>query len=375
MEFIDLETQYRRIERGVAERVKAVLEGHRFIMGPEVEQLESELAAYVGSRHCLTCGSGTQALVMALMGMGVKAGDAVFVPSFTFFASAESITLAGATPVFVDSDPKTFNMAPDDLERAIAEVREQGGLVPRGIVAVDLFGQPADYDAIRKVADEHGLFILEDAAQAFGSIYRGRRACSLGDVSATSFFPAKPLGCYGDGGAVFTDDDHLAEIMRSIRVHGQGASKYENVRIGINGRLDTLQAAVLLSKLEIFDDEVDRRQSAASRYVKRLSGLVKTPSVADGATSVWAQFTIVADSTDQRAAIADALAADGIPTAIYYPTPIHRSVAYSGRALNDRSLPVCEALAGQVLSLPMHPYLDDGSIDRVCAAVARAVGQ
>lgn len=369
MQFIDLKTQFERIEDDVFSRVSTVLQSQKYVMGPEIAELEEKLAEYAGVRHAISCSSGTDALVIPLMGYDLKATDAVFVPSFTFFASAESITLAGGTPVFVDSDATTFNLSPADLDRAIDETLAEGKLTPRGIITVDLFGQPADYDEILAIADKHGLFVIEDAAQGFGGEYKGAKAGSFGNVASTSFFPAKPLGCYGDGGAVFTDDDDLAELIKSIRVHGQGSDKYDNVRIGVNGRLDSIQAAVLLSKLAIFDSEVEARNRVANAYSERLSDVLAVPAVTNGKLSVWAQYTLVAKDADERTAIIDACKAAGVPTAVYYPIPIHLSTAYKSLGYKLGDLPVCEDLANRVFSIPMHPYLQESDIEQIVAAV------
>ncbi|WP_102378239.1 DegT/DnrJ/EryC1/StrS family aminotransferase [Raoultibacter timonensis] len=369
MQFIDLKTQFERIEDDVFSRVSTVLQSQKYVMGPEIAELEEKLAEYAGVRHAISCSSGTDALVIPLMGYDLKATDAVFVPSFTFFASAESITLAGGTPVFVDSDATTFNLSPADLDRAIDETLAEGKLTPRGIITVDLFGQPADYDEILAIADKHGLFVIEDAAQGFGGEYKGAKAGSFGNVASTSFFPAKPLGCYGDGGAIFTDDDDLAELIKSIRVHGQGSDKYDNVRIGVNGRLDSIQAAVLLSKLAIFDSEVEARNQVANAYSERLSDVLAVPAVTNGKLSVWAQYTLVAKDADERTAIIDACKAAGVPTAIYYPIPIHLSTAYKNLGYKLGDLPVCEDLANRVFSIPMHPYLQESDIEQIVAAV------
>ncbi len=369
MQFIDLKTQYERIEADVVARVNGVLASQRYIMGPEVAEAEEKLAAFAGTKHCVSCGSGTDALVISLMAIGLEKTDAVFVPAFTFFASGESVSLAGGTPVFVDSEPDTYNMSVEDLKRAIRYTKENTDLTPKGIIPVDLFGQPANYDAIQAVAAEEGLFILEDAAQGFGGEYHGRRAGSLGLVGATSFFPAKPLGCYGDGGAIFTDDDDLLEVLKSVRVHGQGGSKYDNIRLGINGRFDTIQAAIILSKLTIFEDEIEARQKVAQAYTDRLHDVIKTPVVKDGCKSVWAQYTLEAASAEQKAAIQQALAAAGIPSANYYPIPMHLSTAFASLGYKKGDLPVCEAQAERVFSLPMHPYLDEGSIESICEVV------
>lgn len=369
MQFIDLKSQYERIKDDVNDRVLNVLGSQRYIMGPEIQEVEEKLANFAGTKYAFTCGSGTDALVIALMAYGLKPTDAVFVPSFTFFASAESITLAGGTPVFVDIDPGTFNMDPDDLQEKIDEVVQKGELTPRGIVAVDLFGRLADYDRICAIAHEHGMFVVEDACQGFGAQKDGKRAGSFGDVAATSFFPAKPLGCYGDGGAIFTDNDELAALIQSIRVHGQGKDKYDNVRIGINGRFDTMQAAVILAKLEIFEDELEKRAAIAKRYTEGgLAECLETPFVEDGEVSVWAQYTLKAKDATHRQQILDALQAADIPSAIYYPIPIHKSTAYEGLGY-DVSLPVTESLAERVFSIPMHPYLDEQSMDEIIATI------
>jgi dTDP-4-amino-4,6-dideoxygalactose transaminase len=354
-------------------RIGKVLQSQRYIMGPEVSELEDALSEYVGVRHACTCSSGTDALVIPLMALGLTRQDAVFVPSFTFFATAESVTLAGGTPVFVDSEPTCFNLSPDDLERAIRATIAKGALRPCGIIAVDLFGQLADYDAIQKIADTYGLFLIEDAAQSFGATGYGKTAGAFGIAAAVSFFPAKPLGCYGDGGAVFTNDDSLAKKMRSIRVHGQGVDKYDNVRIGLNGRLDTIQAAVLLSKLAIFDDELASRAAVAAAYSQQLDDILITPRLRPGNTSAWAQYTLVADNEPQRSAILEALRAAEIPSAIYYPVPVHRSTAYASCEHNQRSLPVCEDLSQRVLSIPMHPYLSTTNIENITAVIRGAL--
>lgn len=373
MQFIDLKTQYERIAEDVKERVIHVLESQRYIMGPEVSELEEKLAAFAGVKHAFTCSSGTDALVIPLMAFELDKRDAVFVPSFTFFASGESVALAGGTPVFVDTYRDTYNISIEDLERAICKIREEGELTPRGIIAVDLFGQPADYDRLEKIAADNDMFLLEDAAQGFGSEYKGRRAGSFGTVAATSFFPAKPLGCYGDGGAMFTDDDELAELIKSIRVHGQGTSKYDNVRLGINGRMDTIQAAIVLAKLEVFEDEIETRNVVASWYTDRLQGILKTPVVADGCLSVWAQYTLEAETEEQKATVQQALQDQGVPTANYYPIPMHLSTAFSYLGYKNGDLPVCEAQASRVFSLPMHPYLEEKDIDMICDIVKEAL--
>lgn len=369
MQFIDLKRQYELVEADVRSRMDAVLRHQQFILGPEVGELECALAAYTGRKHVITCANGTDALVMALMAVELGETDAVFVPSFTFFASAECVSLAGGTPVFVDCDPDTFNLCPDALEEAIKAVRDKGKLKPRGVIPVDLFGLPADYSRILPIAKANGLFVLEDGAQGFGGTYDGKKACSFGDIATTSFFPAKPLGCYGDGGAVFTDDDSLAQRVLSIRVHGKGTDKYDNVRIGLNSRLDTLQAAVLLAKLKIFDDELAARDRVAASYKTALEGVIKTPGVPKGSTSAWAQYTLTATSHENREELISGLKAQGIPAMVYYPKPVHLSTAYKDLGYNEGSLPVCEDLSRRVVSLPMHPYLTDGEVNLVSERV------
>jgi dTDP-4-amino-4,6-dideoxygalactose transaminase len=369
--FIDLAAQRRRLGRAVDDAVARVLGHCQFIMGPEVRALEAELAAFCGARHAITCASGTDALLLPLMAKGIGPGDAVICPSFTFSATAEVVALVGATPVFADVEAETFNLDPHSVTRAIAAART-AGLKPRGIIPVDLFGQAADHDAIGAVARGENLFVLDDAAQAFGAVYRNRRLGTFGDATATSFFPAKPLGCYGDGGAVFTDDDELAAVMRSLRVHGQGTDKYDCVRIGINGRFDTIQAAVLIEKLKIFPEEIDARDRIARRYNAALAAVAQVPQVADGRTSVWAQYTIRL-APSRRDALASALRGQGIPTAIYYPLPTHAQEAYRRFPIAEGGLPVSEQLAGEVISLPMHPYLDEPTQDRIVAAVVAAL--
>ncbi len=369
--FIDLEAQRGRLGSHIDDAIGRVLAHGRFILGPEVADLERRLAAFCGASHAVACSNGTDALVLALAARGVGAGDAVLVPSFTFCATAEAVVWTGATPLFVDVLPDSFNMDPASLEAGIATARREG-LVPRAVMAVDLFGQPADYDAIDAVAGAHGLWVLADAAQSFGAAYRRRRVGTLGLISATSFYPAKPLGCYGDGGAVFTDDDAIAGALRSLHVHGAGADRYDNARIGLNARLDTMQAAILIEKLAIFADEIAARNAVAERYGEALSGVVAVPRLIEGATSVWAQYTIKVDPR-ARDHLAACLEADGIPTAIHYPRPLHLQTAYRGYPAAG-SLPVSESLARCVLSLPMHPYLDVSTQARIVAALRKALG-
>jgi dTDP-4-amino-4,6-dideoxygalactose transaminase len=367
--FIDIAAQRNRLGKAIDEAVARVLAHCQFIMGPEVRQLEAELSAYCGARNTISCSSGTDALVMVLMAKGVGPGDAVFCPSFTFCATAEAVVVVGATPVFVDVDEKTFNIDLASLERAIAETK-RGEIKAKAIIPVDLFGLPADLDAIAAVAKREGLFVLSDAAQSFGATYKGKPVGTQALATTTSFFPAKPLGCYGDGGAVFTDDDQLAEVMRSIRVHGQGADKYDNIRIGMTGRLDTIQAAVLIEKLKIFPDEVDARNRVADRYAAGLKDVAIVPEVPSGYGSVWAQYTIRVANRDALAAV---LQTRGVPTAIYYPKPLHRQGAYKHYPVAGNGLPVTEKLSAEVISLPMHPYLDEPTQDRVIAAVREAL--
>ncbi len=370
--FIDLQAQRRRLGDRMERAIGQVLQHGCFIMGPEVRTLEERLADYAGVKHVISCASGTDALQLPLMAWGIGPGDAVFVPGFTFAATAEVVALVGATPVFVDVLADSFNMDPASLEAAIEAVAAEGRLRPAAVIPVDLFGQPADYDSLQPLADRYGLRLLADTAQGFGAYYRGRRTGSIGDAASTSFFPAKPLGCYGDGGAVFTDDDELAATMRSLRVHGQGTDKYDNVRIGVNGRLDTMQAAVLLEKLAIFDDEVAARDRVANAYSAALAGIADTPVLIADATSIWAQYTI---RLDDRDGVAARMKAAGIPTAIYYPRPLNRQTAYGAYPVAPQGLPVSESLSQRVLSLPMHPYLDATTQDRIVAAVASAVDQ
>jgi dTDP-4-amino-4,6-dideoxygalactose transaminase len=365
--FIDLGAQRRRLGRSVDEAVLRVIDHGAYIMGPEVAQLEAELAACCGAGHAITCASGTDALALVLMAKGVKSGDAVFCPAFTFAATAEVVAWLGATPVFVDVHARTFNIDPASLKSAIG-IAKGGGLNPAGVIVVDLFGQPADYDSIEPVVTREGLWLLCDAAQSFGATYRGRRVGSIGIATATSFFPAKPLGCYGDGGAVFTDDDALADILRSLRIHGQGADKYDNARVGMNGRMDTIQAAVLIEKLKIFPDEIVARDGVARRYNEAFSEIAIVPEIMNGASSVWAQYTLRLPGID-RGAFQASLMEAGIPTAVYYAKPLHRQTAYKRFPTADGGLPVSDRLATEVVSLPMHPYLTVEVQDRIIGAV------
>jgi dTDP-4-amino-4,6-dideoxygalactose transaminase len=370
--FIDVAAQRRRLGRSVDEAIARVLGHCQFILGPEVRAFEAALAAFCGARHAVSCASGTDALVLVLMAKGIGPGDAVICPSFTFTATAEVAALVGATPVFADVEEGSFNLDPESLQRACATARKLG-LRPKVVIPVDLFGQPADYDRIMPVAEAEGLFVLDDAAQAFGATYKNRRLGALAPATATSFFPAKPLGCYGDGGAVLTEDEELAQVMRSVRVHGEGRDKYDCVRIGLNGRLDTIQAAILIEKLKIFPDEIVARERVARRYSAGLADVAIVPKLARGSTSVWAQYTIRL-AAGKRDALAAALNPQGIPTAIYYPTPLHCQEPYRRFPVAEGGAPVSERLADEVISLPMHAYLDEATQDRIIAAVRRALG-
>lgn len=370
IEFVDLQAQRRRLGTRIDEAIGRVLDHGGFIMGPEVAELEARLADFSGAEHVISCSNGTAALELALRALDIGPGDAVFVPTFTFASTAEAVALVGATPVFVDVLEDTFNLDVRSLERAIADVRTADSLHPAAVIAVDLFGQPADYDAIGAVADGAGLAVIGDAAQSFGATWAGRRVGTLARITTTSFFPAKPLGCYGDGGALFTDDEDIAGRLRSLRVHGKGADKYDNVRIGINGRLDTIQAAILLEKLEIFSDEIESRNAAASVYGRLLAQNVTTPIVASGATSVWAQYTV---RVPHRSEVIERMRSAGVPTAVYYPLPLHRQTAYAQFPTASSGLATSERLATDVLSLPMHPYLDEATQAAVTAALLAAV--
>ncbi|WP_290772819.1 DegT/DnrJ/EryC1/StrS aminotransferase family protein [Anaerofustis sp.] len=363
MEFRDLKTQYRVLKDDIDKACEEVMLNCNFISGKQVEVLEKELAEYVGIKHCVTCANGTDALSLALMAWGIKEGDAVFVPDFTFFASGEVVSHIGATPIFVDVDKDSFNICPDKLEKAILKIKEDGKLKPKVIVAVDLFGLPADYEKIRKIADKYGLLILEDGAQGFGGEINGKKACSFGDISTTSFFPAKPLGCYGDGGAVFTDDDKICELLKSYRVHGKGSMKYDNVRIGVNSRLDTLQAAILSIKLKAFKDyELKDINEVARKYTKELKDIVKTPVIKDGFYSSYAQYTLTLQSREMRDNLQEFLKDNGIPTMIYYPKPMHKQKAFDYVDYKGEDLENTIMLCDCVLSIPMHPYLKDEDI-------------
>ncbi len=369
--FVDLKAQYARLKEEIDAGIQRVLDHGRFIMGPEVAELEAALCDFAGCKHAIACASGTDALSMALLADDIGPGDAVFLPAFTFTASAEVVLLAGASPVFVDVDGRSFNIDVDHLRKQIEATAGEGQLRPRAIIAVDLFGLPADHAAIAEAAAEHGLLVISDAAQSFGGRIGEARVGTHGPVTTTSFFPAKPLGCYGDGGAVFTDDDARADVLRSIRAHGKGAGKYDIVRIGINGRLDTIQAAVLLPKLAVFESELEARERLADHYDARLASAVTTPRREAGKSSAWAQYSILLDDRD---AVQGALAEAGVPSAIYYPMPMHLQPAYAAHGRGVGSLPISEGLSKRILSLPMHPYMDEATADRICDTLLAAVG-
>lgn len=354
MQFIDLAAQYQHLKTKIDKRIQNVLDHGNYIMGPEVQELEEKLAEYVGVKHAITCANGTDALTLAMMVLNIEKGDAVFCPTFTFFATAEVIAYEGATPVFVDSDEATFNICPIDLEKRIQATIAEGKLIPKAIIAVDLFGLPANYPEIQKIADKYNLKLVEDAAQGFGGSINGKQAGSFGDIATTSFFPAKPLGCYGDGGAIFTNNDEYAELIKSYRVHGKGSDKYDNVRIGMNSRLDTIQAAILLEKLAEFPTELINRNKAADNYEKTLAGKYKTPQVPKGYISSWAQYTLVSENRDAEMA---KYKAQGIPTMIYYGTCMHQQTAFAYLDNDKHSYPIAQKLALSVFSLPMHPYI------------------
>src|SRR5215510_4913566 len=371
--FIDVAAQRRRLGPAIDAAVARVMNHCQFILGPEVRAFETELAAFCGARHVVTCASGTDALVLALRALGIGPGDAVLCPSFTFCATAEVAALVGATPVFVDVDETTFNIDADGIAGAIA-IAKAAGLTPKAIIPVDLFGLPADHDAVWAVAQKENLVVLDDAAQAFGATYNGDRLGTFGHATATSFFPAKPLGCYGDGGAIMTEDDRLADALKSLRMHGQGSDKYDNVRIGLASRLDTIQAAILIEKLKIFPDEIDARNAIARRYNEGLNDVAIVPGVPPGMTSVWAQYTIRVQG-GRRDVLATELKVERIPTAIYYPIPLHRQQAYKQYPVGKGGVAVSDRLADEVISLPMHAYLDTSTQDRIIDATRRVLGK
>lgn len=369
MQFRDLKQQYQVLKTDIDKAILDVAASSAYIMGPQVKELERQLADYVGTKHCISCASGTDALTLALKAWGIQPGDAVFVPDFTFFSSAEAVSLEGATPVFVDVDRETFNIDPADLENKIEATIQKGELTPKAIIAVDMFGLPANYPVLRRIACRHNLPILEDGAQGFGGTINGKRNCSFGDISITSFFPSKPLGCYGDGGACFTDNDEWAALMDSYRMHGKGASKYENVRIGMNSRLDTIQASILQVKLKAFAEESAAINKAAAEYTARLTGIVEIPVVPAGFLSSWAQYTVKLNSKTERDGLQAYLKGQGIPSMVYYPTPMHRQKAYETTDSSEPDCPVADKLCDTVLSLPIHPYISLEDIHGVCDAI------
>ncbi len=368
MQFIDLKAQYQHLKHNIDQNIQTVLDHGKYIMGPEVAVFEQKLADYVGVKHAISCANGTDALQLCMMLLDVKPGDAVFCPTFTFFATAEIIGFAGATPIFVDSDERTFNISPEDLDRQIAQVLSKGKLKPKAIITVDLFGLPADYKALEKIAEKYNIPLIEDAAQGFGGDINGKKAGSFGTLATTSFFPAKPLGCYGDGGAIFTDDDDYANMLRSLRVHGKGADKYDNIRIGINSRLDTIQAAILIAKLDAFPTELAARNQLATAYASALGGKnnLNIPYVPKDYLSSWAQYTVVSDDRDD---IMTALKAANIPSVIYYGTCMHQQTVFKYLADQQGHYPVSEKLAKTVFSLPMHPYMQEAEFNQIIHAL------
>lgn len=374
IEFVDLVSQKNRILPEIQNAIQAVLDHGAYIMGPEITLLEKQLAAFCGAEYAVSCSSGTDALLLVLMAKGIGPGDAVFLPSFTFPATPESVSLLGAHPVFVDVDPVTYNIDAESLKDSI-ERAKHAGLAPKAIIPVDLFGQPANYDAIQKVADAHNLWILCDSAQSFGATYGDRSVGNIGLATATSFFPAKPLGCYGDGGAVFTNDKALYDTLKSIRVHGQGTDKYDNVRVGLNARMDTMQAAILIEKLKIFPDEIKQRQRVADYYSEGLKDIVSIPLVQENTSSVWAQYTILLEDNKDRENLQNHLKEIGIPTAVYYPKPLQEQVAYKNCYLPGQNLDISKSLSERVLSLPMHAYLTTQQQDRIIKAISEFIAK
>lgn len=370
MQFRDLVKQYNVLKSEIDKAMINTASSGRYIMGEPVQKLETSLAEFVGVKHCIACGNGTDALTLALMAWGIKEGDAVFVPDFTFFASAETISFVGATPVFVDVDEDTFNIDTNNLEQAVKKVLQEGKLTPKAVITVDLFGLPADYIAVKKVTDKYNLLILEDGAQGFGGSINGKYACSLGDISTTSFFPAKPLGCYGDGGAIFTNNDEWASLINSLKFHGKGTYKYDNVRIGMNSRLDTIQASILQVKFNAFKEyEVKDINKAAQLYTDKLKNIVKTPIIPEGFYSSWAQYTIQLKDREQRDGLQAYLKEQGIPSMVYYPIPMHKQTAYKYLNYPENINPVTQKLCATVLSLPIHPYITEEEIEKVSKSV------
>ena len=369
MQFINLKKQYKRLESDIDKRIKAVLEHGQFIMGPEIHELEKRLSTFSDSKYCLSCSSGTDALLIGLLAQGVSSGDKIITTPFTYIATAEVIKLIGATPIFVDIDSRTFNIDCEKIDRVLNDLKNVKGIIP-----VNLFGLPADFDAIYDAISSHdNIFVMEDAAQSFGAIYKGRKSCSLGDIGATSFFPAKPLGCYGDGGAIFTNDDNLFEIMQSIRIHGQGKNKYDCDRIGLNGRMDTIQATILLSKLSIYEEEINLRQDVARKYSDRLKDYLEVPYIPNDCISVWAQYSVLSPNELVRKSVAQSLQSKNIPSMIYYQKPLHIQKAFKDLGYSFGDFPVSESISSRILSLPMHPYLDDFEIDMICETIIKAI--
>lgn len=374
MEYIDLKKQYEVLKEKIDNNIKKVLNKSNYIMGEEVKILEEKLAKYVGRKYCATCANGTDALTIAMKVLDVKSGDAVFVPTFTFYSTSEVVSLEGATPIFIDVDERTFNMDAKKLEKAIKQVINEGKLKPKAIIPVDLFGQTANFSEILNIAKKYDLKVVEDGAQGFGGEINGKKACSFGDISTTSFFPAKPLGCYGDGGAIFTDDEEMYKMILSIRVHGKGSFKYENVRVGLNSRLDTIQAAILLPKLEAFEEyELEARNKLANLYEEKLKNIVKTPVVRKGYLSSWAQYTLTMSSEEERNTIQTKLKEAGIPTMIYYPIPLHKQKVYENYNYKVEDLKVSEKLSKCVLSIPMHPYMTEEQVTRISKELIKAI--
>ena len=369
MEFKDLKTQYMHHKEAIDGAIAKTVASAQFIGGEPVTRLEKQLAEYVGVKHCISCANGTDALLLGLMAWGVGEGDAVFVPDFTFFSTAEVVPWTGATPVFVDIDADTFNMSPQALEEAVAGVKAEGRLKPRAVIAVDLFGQPAEYEKIRRITQEQGLLLLEDGAQGFGGRIGEKRACSFGDISTTSFFPVKPLGCYGDGGAVFTDNDEWAQLVRSFKVHGKGEDKYDNIRLGMNSRLDTIQAAVLSEKLAFFDEELEKCNRLAGAYTERLRGKVKTPEILPGYYSSWAQYTVQFEDEKMRGEAMGRLKEAGIPSMIYYKKPMHALHAFADTQTYRTDCGTAKKVSGTCLSLPLHAYLLESEIDKITGLI------
>ena len=375
MQFIDLKAQYRALKTEIDANIQAVLDSAQFIGGPQVKELEGKLAEFVGRKHCITCANGTDALQIAYMVAGVGEGDAVFCPDMTFIASTEPAKMFGAVSVFCDITPDTYTLCPESLERQIKAVLAEGKLTPKAVVAVDILGNPCDYDAIVPICEKYGLFLIEDAAQSFGASYKGRRACAFGHIATTSFFPAKPLGCYGDGGAIFTDDDEMNALIRSLCVHGKGpGGKYDNVRVGMNSRLDAIQAAVLLPKLKALGDyELDARQTVAGRYNAAFAGKLQTPFVADGCVSAWAQYAVLAKDTAQRDKIIAHLKEKNIPNMVYYPTPQHGLPVFKDEPHYGETFTNANDYCARTFSLPMHPYLEEAEQQTVISAVLEAL--